>query len=510
MTTQTKKTDLFNLIALVFFTVFSVLLLAWLASIAPLWGDELDTIAPAYSPWRGSNSFWWQIGLYNANPPGDNFMLRLFVKSEFLAWLKLENPELFFRVPYILVYSFSGIAMFFCTSALTLSTGVGLVCSLLMLASHSVFFFAVETRFYIWLVLWMVIALGYFLNIIREETKQNLFFLALLICIGSSFHLMVMSLGYLLFGYVFFSELISKYTVREKVLRIIISFLPILYYKKIIVKRWVQILPMDPDFNFLASFKALSLSQLYQKSVLVLNPGLRGGLWLALLIIIFLFSLAAAIFLKRKKLIAQCSVLTIMFFLTPLYFYFATSARHYPVLERHLIYQVPIICFALGIFLKIVFELGIKLPSILRPLVTLSILTFTLSMVCVQAGHYRNDLPTKVSVAFNRFREVYRMVPDKRKLLIVGASPEYTAADTGLWLARTHMDLLNEFEPSYYSKNGFYNSKKTKVVQKISWVDFDLLLVGDLVELPRILKLPEGWKPSCRTFPPGNLAYCRF
>src|SRR5579871_5355255 len=85
--------------------LFAVLMQAHVAGRMPLWGDETDTIRPAFRAWRGDHSFWWQIGQYNANPPGDNAVDRLVYRSGVLEWLRLRSPELFWRLPYIALYA---------------------------------------------------------------------------------------------------------------------------------------------------------------------------------------------------------------------------------------------------------------------------------------------------------------------------------------------------------------------------------------------------------------------
>ena len=152
--------------------IFVCFCLCIVATQLNLWGDEFDTINPVFLNWHGHKNFWWLLGQYNAQAPGDNLFLKFYFKSNLLNWLFTKSEELFWRLPYITLFFATSISTFLLSYKYCKSSTLAFLAFIFCLLSPGLLIYSLEVRFYSWLIFFMTITIFLFLELIEEFPKK--------------------------------------------------------------------------------------------------------------------------------------------------------------------------------------------------------------------------------------------------------------------------------------------------------------------------------------------------
>ncbi|MBI3555713.1 MAG: hypothetical protein HY074_05580, partial [Deltaproteobacteria bacterium] len=228
--------------------LYALVVQVWISLRVPLWGDEFDTIAPAFRSWRGGHSFWWQIGQYNANPPGDNLVLRGYHRSGVLPWLRAASPELFWRLPYLMVFTATLSAMFYGAWRWTDSLFIAFLAFATAISSPGLLEYGNVVRFYIWLAFFTTLLLWQFLQLADRRKTGRHFFFSLVTTVAVCFHLVIAAIAYFFLVYTVVWLVFDVYKAGVRTLkrastffpRLLAGFLPFIMYK-VELKHWLFI-----------------------------------------------------------------------------------------------------------------------------------------------------------------------------------------------------------------------------------------------------------------------------
>ena len=171
--TFNAKPSTWHIALLCLLAAFAVTLQCFIATRLSLWSDEIDTISPVFLPWRGDHSFWWQVQQYIATPPGESLVLRAFYRSGALSWVFDRSPELFWRIPYILVYAATAVTTYLLGLRWLKSSSLALICAVSMLCAGGPLSYATESRYYIWLAFFMTASVFLFLILLEEGSRLS-------------------------------------------------------------------------------------------------------------------------------------------------------------------------------------------------------------------------------------------------------------------------------------------------------------------------------------------------
>lgn len=535
--------DVFAYFALALFVIFfAVILQSWLASHMTIWGDESDTMAPAFRVWRGDHDFLWQIGQYNANPPGDNLQLRWYYRSGVLVWLKELAESLYWRLPYILVYAATCVAAFIGAFRWTRSGLLALFACLYIAVTGNVFDIALSARFYIWEVFFVTAAVFQALYVLEtpfHESKQlsgRFVALSLIASLGICFHLMLVPIGYLILVYAYFCLVLKIYRhlkTREFNLKdglscfflLLVGYLPFIIYK-VELKHWIFVPPPWKEINPLARLMAAPLS-LFVDRITISQPYMQfwrdGGL-LALIAIIVLGFVASG-YKKIWAYFTQLGFAIIMICGTIAALFYSASARNYPLTVNHGIYQSPVFAATLVLLLKIFRDEIFKIRSkkidaffkgvtgrVTQYLAAIFIFITALGLIGEKAGSIRHFSLFKSNYSFSEWRDYYRRVPDKKTLYVFGANPREMLADDDGYTAGMLDIYVKEFSPFYVSERGCVDPSGNKVNFDFENAKFeagtDILVVACDWFKKRHSKFK--WEnTSCFKYPDQQLCHCR-
>ncbi|MEW6057056.1 MAG: hypothetical protein AB1540_10620 [Bdellovibrionota bacterium] len=534
-----RRLLVFYLLLLAFALAVALVFQSWLANRLTIWGDESDTMAPAFRVWKGDKDFLWQIGQYNANPPGDNLVLRLYYRSGILHWLKETSESLYWRLPYILVFAFSIIASFVGVFRWTRSGLLSLFAALCLLCSPMVFTYATEVRFYIWLTFFLTLATYLILPLFEEAFKDSekvrpsFAVLSLVVALGICFHMMLVPVGYIVLVYALvclgikarrdlkkgrFTKNVRPF---EYFALLILGFLPFTIYK-VQVKHWIFVPSpwhqIDPLERLLAAPLSLFVSRISESLPFPwfwLNGGLVG-LWALLAL-----GAIAHLYARRWSRALQFLYLFAMIVGTPFVLFYEAAARNFPFNYSHAVYQATLVTAALILVLIVVAEAfrSINIKSLYgaptKPLCVLigaGLFIVALERVSHRALTMKHSSPAKENYSFNEWREYYRRVPDRSALFVIGANAQTMAADAGGYVAGQVERYTKEFSPYYISKQGNFDPLGRKIDIDLKKLRFprnaDFLLIECRKLKEHFPELP--WERfSCLTYPDQRLCHCR-
>jgi hypothetical protein len=493
------KRTLFSLAVVLFVLFFAVILQSWLAGRLSIWGDESDTIMPALRVWKGHKDFLWQIGQYNANPPGDNLQLRWYYRSGALSWLKELAEGVYWRLPYILVYAFAVLAFFVQVLRWKRSPTAAAFAALFVATAHRVFIDGVEMRFYIWLVFFMSIAAPQVLYVFNrtelfsetERVSKDFVALCLICAFGALFHLMLVPVGYFVWAYSLLAISIGAYrfATRKKepapakqrsffsvfsraFLVLLLGSLTFIIYKVelkhliFVPHPWKEI---DPWQKLFAAPISLFVDRI---SDTLAFPGFwKGG---GLIALVILLAIALGFNLARREWNRALSggFLLSMVAGSPLVLFWNSAARNYPLNVSHCVYQAPLIALSILYLLsearahaarfnelkKIVKQRRVNtlLTNTQKPASIAAICTMgaiATGLISSHAFGIKDFSPAKENFSFNLWRDYFRRVPGAKPLVVVGAEPGAMTADAG-YIAGMLDRYTLEFRPIYLSDKG--------------------------------------------------------
>ncbi len=517
--------------------VYAVILQVWISLRVPLWGDEFDTIAPAFRNWRGGHSFWWQIGQYNANPPGDNLVLRGYHRSGWLPWLRAASPELFWRLPYILVFTATLCSMFYGAWRWTGSTFVAFLAFAATISSPGIMEFGNVVRFYIWLAFFTTVLLWQFLFMSErnERRKPGLHYaFSLVASIGVCFHLAVAAIAYFFLCYSVVWLAFDLYKARVRTLkramrffpRLLAGALPIIVYK-VELKHWLFIphpWAKDSPWTRLAE---RGFTQAFMQGIAANLPGQLSPYWLSLLVLLLGAATIFHAFKRRPEAFAQGCLLFLMLFICPIVLFISAAQRNYDLSERHWVFEVPVVICTLvylwktgGAILRKESMLNSRPglgKAVLAVLAGTMIFADTFSALTSFAASRGESTPARVTYPLLAWRQAYLVLPGRRELVIIGSRPdEYSAAsDQGEYRAGIMKHYTDEFSPLFYSVLGSFNSEgkpDKSVAERVEAhpAHYDFLLFDNVEKLQKMFpRLPwSSW--HCTALRGGSpLSFCR-
>lgn len=516
------------LVASFFLFAVALVLQTWLAHRYAIWGDEWDTIAPSFLKWRGQGkTFWWQIGQYNANPPGDNFILRQYYLSDVFGWLKNLNEEIFWRLPYLLVWGLTCFTAFWGALKYSRSWFFAFFAFCFTLAAPGPLTYATEIRFYIWLVFFMSLCVWQTLATVRAKSSTKEFaLLSLFASVGVCFHLMLAAVGYLVLlgglGLTAYELYQKKKITPKSVAYFIASAIPFTLYK-VELKHWLFIPPPHTGASAWSKFRATPWRTFLD--AFASNLPLRAE-WIiygiALLTVVLLGVILARIYRKEWLSVIEGGLLVFFFWACPIALFISAAHREYDLLTRHFIFEVPVIAACLV-------YLGLFAVDILKPVVSrakflefaraaacLILFAGTFDVIVAKARDQNIFSPAKVNYSLPAWRSYFSNLPDRKPLVIVGTRPDryHYGSDLGTYMAGMFSNYARPFTPIYYSKHGVYSSLealdpslKAKIEKNPE--EFDFLMVDSLEGLKRIFP-GFPWKSlACKTFETNNLHACR-
>lgn len=517
--------------------LFACAMQVWVATRLPLWGDELDHIQTVFRAWRGHHNFWWHLGQFNANPPGDNLALRAYYHSGFLRWLLSYSPELYWRLPYVLAYCLTAAAAFLGAWRWTGSTIVGFLMFLYTLASSELFIYATESRFYVTLVLFMTVCVWLFQTAVERPGSRELVALAVMAAIGTVHHLMMAAVGYLVFAYTIYWFAVRTWFTRGRGMAsnlalLAVGALPFAVYK-IELKHFLFIPAPWSDAAPISALLEKGLKNAILGPIAHVQPiDFGDGAALYIVAVGLACSLALSIRAYRIERVIQGLFLAAMLFGTPLALYVSAESRHYGLLGRHFLYQVPIVSCTLVYFWKIATEQfgqkmrvfvsffsprSLKVAAAVAAIGAAYMTAHVASRISSRAYFLRDRSPAKVTYPLIEWQMFYRHVPAARKLVVVGSQPDVLngLTDLGGFKAGQMTTYTKEFSPLFYSVKGGFEldgkEHKTLRLQVESHPEqFDYLVFDDAERLKALLpKLPWArW--HCAIYENGQpLRFCR-
>jgi hypothetical protein len=501
-----------------FALLFAVVLQAWLAGHLSLWGDETDTMAPAFRVWKGHKDFLWQIGQYNANPPGDNLVLRWYFRSDALGWLRERAETFYWRVPYVLVYAFVPVAAFIGVLRWTGSALFALLASLFIACAPGVFVYGTEVRFYIWEAFFVTVASLLAMRVLEEpfaETKgltRRFVALSAVTALGICFHLMLVPVGYLVAVYALacLVKMPKRFMGKRALGLALVGFFPVIIYF-VELKHWIFVprpwKEIDPLQRLFTTPLSLFLDRI---SVNLPFQGFwrQGGLVALATALGVLGAYRAG--KRRWSGALQAAYLLVMIGGTPLVLFYAAAARNYPLNVSHCVYLVPLVAIALVYLLR---AAAPRKPWALAKLATaVAAFAVTLGLIADQAYSMRDSSPAKVNFPMSEWRDFYRREPGRGPLFVVGANLETMFADSGEYVAGMVERYTKEFSPYYISKKGS-RAPDGKPISAAAFTSGPRPGAGYLfLELPKLKPLyPKfRWNElSCFDYEGGKLSYCR-
>lgn len=516
----------------------------WIADRISLWGDEFDTMAPAFRPWRGGKDFWWQIGQYNANPPGDNFVLRQYHLSGVLPWLRELSPELFWRLPYISLFLATLLVAAWGTWRWTKSAFLSFLVVVFFLNDLGFLEYGCNVRFYIWLAFFMTALLYSFIGVMEKPSLPRFAGLCGLSALALCFHLMLASVAYyilactLVWVAVEAARLKSSGSPWRRGLRMITVLLagavPFTLYK-VEMKHWVFIPPpnfkVSPMTQLLRPGTGDGLIRLVNENIAPL-PIFNGNGLCGLLALLGFASLW--LLLKRRYFHAAVGVL--LFSLlggTPITLFIKSAERSYELTGRHFIYQGPVVAvsvlFLMQFLIRAFKDRLVAVRRIITPIVLVAMVLVSAKLTWATfdtlsrfASDRRAHTPGRVNYMFPQWRQFYRSLPEPRTLVIVGSQPDqyHWASDTGGYRAGQMRFYTLEFEPLFYSVKGTFNAREESDPGLAAEIErnpdrYDFLVLDDSAVLRKLLpKLPwKRWRcKEYRNVPPTGeqeLNFCR-
>ncbi len=528
-----------TLIYIAFLLVLVTLLQTALASGYSLWGDELDNIAPALRPWTGEKSFWWQIRQYNANPPGDPWVLRGLLQVGGFDWLKKFHEEIFWRAPYILVYSLTGFFTYLMSLRWSKSDAFAFLLFCAFLLTPGTFTYATENRFYIWGLMFMTLSTWEVM--IAAQTGfalVNLVAISIFTAAGVCFHIALALNCYLFFWFgLFFAgkHLLVRYlrgksrgALREWVYPALVLALccfPYLLFKHE-KHHWIFLpggkgmgavfwdsLRQAPSFLPQLISSSLPFARLWN------SPGLT------LLFLALPAKLVFDIYRKNKPGIYQGIFLSSLLIGGSFLILISANANNYPLAERNLLFEIPVIYASLAYLFFSDLRPEI-ISNQLRPwlakipglpygyrwvplLGTTLLFGYTAAAITRTASERALTSPAKSNFALAKFRDFYRQLPDSRKLVVVGADDgtHYAGTDRGVYIGGAHLHYTREFNPIYITERGAPAPVLAEMRKK--WNHYEFLILGDRRYYEKAFtQLP--WNDfKCTPFIVGEMNFCR-
>lgn len=495
----------------------------YLASKHSLWSDELAAIDPAVSPWVGGRSFWFLIKQYIANPPGENLVLRWLYNSSNFAWLRQASLELFWRLPYLFAYALSAVVTYSYALKWSRSPLVASTLLALFLSSPGPFAWATETRFYAWAILFMTCAVWEGVLFIEGGFDRKSYCrLSFIAAIGVLFHVSLALICDLLFGYALFLVGSSIYKWKRTgsrptrgglcrlVLATMIGTIPhIIYqYEKI---HWIYV----PNGTGIWSVFGSSLSQAAgiissrTAGIMPFGKVWRNGGWVSFSMgFAFVFALAVRARDLRRALVS--------FFILalaiggPFALILSSNANRFAVLDRHFLFVVPVlICGSAYLVYDRIREKVLRIPPLIRCFGIFLVLTIALGNgIALTRKSVERGSPAKVNADLARFRDFYSMLPDRKKLVLVGvgSGEPLLTDDVGEWIGGAHTFYAAEYSPFFLNSR---EAPKWKIpTQPSEWAKYEFLIFVPSGKEPEVEGL--AWdRLRCSAFSWGRLRFCR-
>lgn len=516
----------------------------WLALRLPLWGDELDTITPAFRNWRGGKSFWWQIGQFNACPPGDPLVLRGLHRWTGLGWLESLSPELFWRLPYLMAFGLAAPLAFFGAWRWTRSALIGFLAFAFTLSSRGLLIYATETRFYAWLAFFMTACVWLFMRVAEEPRSRSFYVLSLTAALGVCFHLMLGAVAYFLMLFAIFwcaVDIAGMWRGRKRgrfpyqralsaFLYLFAGALPFILYK-VALKHWVFIPPPWAGISPWEKLRAADINSTFLYNIMVNLPAfIPANHWLVWLAALVTAATALAVTRRNPARIAQGLFLGMLLVASPIALYLSAAARNYGMMGRHFIYQIPVTACCAVFLWKTLADLVsperlVERRAWLRrgaaPLaaaVMLTVFSNTVATLFEFASSHRETIPSKVTYPLVAWREFYRRLPARRELVVVGARPDQYDAltDFGNFKAGILRFYTREFSPVFYTSKGTFGADEAAAPGLAGRIErepalYDFLLFDEQARLRKLFpRLPwSSWKCHVYRKDSGPLSFCR-
>lgn len=504
--------------------LYACLLQAWISMRVPLWGDELDMMLTTFRNWRGHQSFWWQLGQFNAQPPGDNLLLRLYYRSGALAWLRESSPEFFWRLQYIMVFAASALVSALGTWHWTRSRFAAFVIFALTLMSPGMLEYGNNVRFYIWSAFFSAALLWTFFLMVEQPRSWLYYLFSVLATLGVCFHLTAVPAAYLFMGYALawlaydvYRKPLAIFSHLRGLPRLFFGALPFIIYK--VEAKHVLFIPHPwKEADPWGMFKSLGLDAAIigpMQSNLPLHLSFQ-----TLYLLIGAVTLATIYYLAKRDLAAalQGAYLGLYLVATPVALFYSAAQRNYGLSGRHFVFAIPVALGAAIYLLKPLVRIRVPVVGALAGIVLCALVTHeAFSQISTFVSSRGETTPARVTYPFITWRNAYSAMPDSKPLVIVGTQPDRYGpmSDQGEFRAGIMYFYTNDFKPVFLSEKGSYNQSSeldASVARKIEKTPsaYDYLVLDGLEYAKRRFpKLP--WKSfKCMTYKPGAaLSFCR-
>ncbi len=524
MDSHYEKESKFGWVTATIVIVFVVTLQAYLASKLSFWADEISAIAPAFSPWHGEKNFWWQIRQYVANPPGENLVLRLLYKCGSLRWLLESSPELFWRLPYILVYAASAIATYFYAEKWSRSTLVGSFILCLFISAPGPFNWATETRFYSWAIFFMTLATWEGLFFIKSNFSQKNFIrVSAVTTLGLLFHISLVLIAYLLLIYsvsIILNKILewkkrSHFRVGIEAFKLLKDIspgvIPYLFY--IFECRYVLWIPDGSKWKVLGK-TILEVPETLTKQVSLLLPfGTTGGWIILSILLVALLGLCTRTLFIRDRVVSHSAIFLLSLgFGGPFLMLLSTNANHFAVMGRYFLFSIPVLFAAVAYVVSYSTRIRsslLKTPFLIKCAFSIGVLAFGLMHSFEMArSNIEGGSPAKINYDFVSFRNFYEKLPDRGKLVLVGVGvgEQLLTTDSGDWIGGLHSWYLEKFSPIYLNSKTLLSGEYVSHGRTNESRDYVIFSpVGHEPKVPGM----DWSKLRCHSFSWNKYRFCR-
>jgi len=511
-------------LAVVVFILVSTLLLVLVAYRLSLWGDELDTVDPAFRPWSGPGNFWAKIRDYNANPPGDNFVERLLWQSPRLHWIYQISEELFWRMPHVLLFGATLYGLYRLSRSHFESAFLGFVVFAWYAVSPGPLNFAVEARFYAWALFFMTLSVWLGLRTINKGFSLGSWFaVSLATFMGVGFHVALALNCYVLMWFSLYRA--GRFLWVES--------------RKRKVPNWIQLIH-EVGFFFIGVAPYLFFK--YEKHHWIFLPGGKGAgavFWASLSAAfseipkqlgesvwptrlwqspLMMMTLAALLVWKgawsiRRRLFNEALgsfYLVILLFGGAFALLLSCNANGYYCSGRNYLFAVPVLMASVMTLIPVgaIRQIRTVPTSIAIALIGLVFLG-AVSVVLDRSFSLSQGSPTKVNFDFGVFRREFEHLPDRKPLIVVGGGSGdlWAATDGGSYIGGAHIYYTKAFHPRFLSTRT--PEMQRELSRERAWGRYDYLVIISMEQAKE--KFPQiPWKDAkCSQYSIGTLSFCR-